>query len=475
MSHFSSIKIKDENGNYIISHPDANGDYHLGTAFIQDILTSDGNSTTENLASGATFTGTTEEAFGINGIQFYLFTDQDTTYYVEQSLDGTNFDISDPFQCLANEACTRTVISVAPYFRIRITNNGDSTTTIMRAAAGMAPMINPMPRTLSPDARLKSESTIVGQQNIDRHVWVSSTNNLLVSTSVLVVGTVFDGTVKDPNYYTETVAGSGAVEQDGEIELTTGITANSAAAYQSVRRGRFVVGSGLQFVGAFKFVTDGTVDNVRRCGAYDVDDGFFFQLDGTVFSVGSRNASADTLISSGSFNGNYGPSFTPTTTAYYKLDIEWTPIGVFYYVNGVLLHKTLGGHLTGLLTLPIKIENVNDNNSVSPVTFDCLGVAIMKQGQLETSPVSRRVSGTSVTVLKYSAGVLKGIVISAVVNGADINIYDGTSTGGTLIWASGNLAAKTEPFNIDFYGLPFSNGLTLEIADSSADVLTVYE
>jgi len=42
-------------------------------------------------------------------------------------------------------------------------------------------------------------------------------------------------------------------------------------------------------------------------------------------------------------------------------------------------------------------------------------------------------------------------------------------------WNSGNQAAKTEPYNIDFYGLPFSDGLTLEIADSDADVLIVYE
>ena len=56
---------------------------------LQDIKSSEGNSSTDNLASAATFTGTAEETFGINGIQVYLFADQDCTVYVEQGLIGS--------------------------------------------------------------------------------------------------------------------------------------------------------------------------------------------------------------------------------------------------------------------------------------------------------------------------------------------------------------------------------------------------
>ena len=91
------------------------------------------------------------------------------------------------------------------------------------------------------------------------------------------------------------------------------------------------------------------------------------------------------FVSSGSFNGNLGSHFTPLTTTYYKLDIEWSPLSVFFYVNGVLLHKVPGGHLSNILTLPIVFENVNDNGSIVDVAFDCLGVVILREGELETN------------------------------------------------------------------------------------------
>ena len=131
MSRFEEVTLKDENGNYIHSAQDADGDYHLSTSFIQEIISSTNNSTTANLASGATFTGTADTTFGINGIQVYHFADQDCTINIDQSLDGTNWDINDSFSCLANNACTRTFTSVAPYYRARVTNDGDSTTTPM--------------------------------------------------------------------------------------------------------------------------------------------------------------------------------------------------------------------------------------------------------------------------------------------------------------------------------------------------------
>ena len=472
-------QIVDSSGNVIETAQDADGDYHLNTALIQKIITSTNNSTQTNLAAGATFTGTADETFGISGIQVYHASDQDCTIYIDQSIDDTFADstqtITDELECLANNPCSRTLISVSPYYRMRVTNNGSSTTTKLSTFTGMTPVINPLPRSLSDDDRLKTESTLVGQQNTERHVWVTPTNSISVESPVRLVGTNFDGTTLDPNFWTPTTANGGTVTQAGEIQLDTSTNAAGSASYTSVRSSRFVVGAALKFQGLFKFVTAATTDNVRRCGAYGATDGFFFQLDGSTFSVGSRKASSDTLVDSGSFNGNYGPSFTPVNTQYYKLEIEWTPKGVFWYVDGKLLHKIGTGHLSNILSLPINFENVNAG-STTDVAFDCLGVAIVRLGNLETNPTSKYQSGTTAgLVLKYGAGALRGVVISGVANNSVITLYDNTAASGTVIWSYGTMGSQTQPYDLDFKTLPFSIGLTLVISGASSNITVIYE
>lgn len=438
---------------------------------------------TDDINASSTYTSDTFETLGINSIQVFCHTDQNCTLYVDQGLDGTNWDITDELSTLADVTISRIIYSVAPYFRVRVTNLSTTTTASdVRIAAGMTPVINPLPRALTDDQRLKCEGTISGRENTERHVWVNPTNELAISPVYRMVGTNFDGDTKDTNFWTDGSLRDGTVTQDGgEIELETNTTANGLALYQSVRKARFVAGSAQLMSGAANWVTAGTADNLRRVGAYtldvdlDPDDGFFFQLSGTTFSVGYSRAESVTLVNSGSFNGNYGSTWSPTADTYYRITIEFTPMGALWYINGTLLHKIGMAHMSDFMTLPITIENENTGDSTTEVVFDSVGLYIARQGELQTNPTSKRVSGTSETQFKYGAGTLKGAIISAVANGADINIYDGTSTGDTLIWASGNLASKTEPFNIDFYGLPFSDGLFLEIDDSNADVVLVYE
>lgn len=82
---------------------------------------------------------------------------------------------------------------------------------------------------------------------------------------------------------------------------------------------------------------------------------------------------------------------------------------------------------------------------------------------------------TTGRVAKYGAGEIDGIVVSAVSQNAVVSIYDGLTSGGTLIWSSGVLGAQTLPFDIDMKNAPFATGLTLVISGANASVFLVYE
>jgi len=467
-----SSVIYNNSGCPIISHEGIDGDIYLGTSIVQDVHEDTNNTSDINLTSvnGYSFTGSATSTLGVVGLQWSLKTDQNATVYIEESPDETNWDISRSFNYIESHGGRgETIQASQAFWRIRVTLTGTTDTTYFRLQAVLCPIATPLPSALSPDGRLLTETTLSGKENKDRHAWVSPTNSLSTSKDIRLVGTTFDGTIKDPNFWTEATTNDGIVTQNGEIQLNTSGSPNGTAKYTSYRTARFVVGSALKFTGAFAFVTAGTTDNVRRCGAYDANNGFFFQLDGSTFSVGSRKDTSDILISSGSFNGSLGKTFTPTNgEVYYKLDIEWTPIGAFYYINGELLHQSIGGHLTRQLSLPITFENNNDNNLTATILFDCLGVVISREGELYTNPTSRNIAGAESSIFKVGAGTLQRIVNND--NAGSITVYDGTSTGGRVL----AVIDTTKALGTLEYGLSFNTGLYI-VATGLVAATVIYE
>ena len=467
-------------GENIDSHTGADGGEHMGTAIIQTIFDSVNNATTTNLASGATYTGTADETLGINGIQVFHSADQDCTVYLDQSADNTFADstqtLTSSFICLANEPCARTFTSVSPYFRIRITNTdlSGATTTKIQAGVGMTPIVSVLPAELSRSGNLQVVTSLRGNENYDRHVWVNPTSELATSPVYRMVGTSFDGTTKDTNFWTELVNAGGSVTQGGgEVELKTSATATGWAKYTSVRKARFVAGSAQYFSGGFNFKTAATFGSTRRCGAYTTTDtvntpvdGFYFELQSSAFSVNSRaNAGTVNSVASGSFNGNIGPHFTPKADTYYNLTIEWAPLGTFFYINNELLHKMPGAHLSHYMTLPITMENIYTSGSVD-VNFETVGMYIARQGELITNPTYKYLANVTAGVLKYGAGVLHRLTIAD--SSGNATIYDGLDDTGELI-AEVDLSTGTLEF-----GCPFSNGLYVETSNGS-NLTVIYE
>jgi len=465
----------------IDSHEEADGGHHLGVSITQAAISDPNNSSDVNLdASGSyTFIGTATSTLGVVGLQWSLKTDQNATIYIEQSPDGTEWDISYSYDYITSRGGQgETIQATQSYWRIRVVLTGTVDTTYFRLQGVLCPIATPLPSSLSADSRLKVETTIVGQQNPERHAWINSLGDQMIAPRYRIAGTAFDGTSKDTMFWSETgTLNSGSVTNEGGyISLKTSVASNGIAVYSSVRKARFVAGSPTSFTAAASFHTTLTEDNVRRIGAYDDNEGFFFELDGSTFSVGSRTGGIDTPISSGSFNGSMGNRFTPTAGTVYKFDIEYLPVGVFWYINNTLLHKSVTPYLVKTLTLGIRAECINDG-STTDVAFRVLGMFIARLGQLNTAPASYYfASGQTAGVnLKTGAGNVHSMVFGSAANNAVVTLIDNTSGSLPVLWEYDATGALAVPIDVNFSGMPFYTGLRLIVKTGNASFTTIYE
>lgn len=275
----------------------------------QDVQESSGNSSTTNLAVGNsyTFTGTSTSTLGVAGIQVSLFADKNCQVNVQQSQDGTNWDLDDTFHYKANENFGVTVQAVSSYVRVHVFTNNE-TTTAFRLQTALCPIVEAVPRSLDGNGNFKvamgtdeygfgAENTPIGEQRT-----VEPTR---------LVGASFEGTTIDTNAWTTAASGTAATiaQANAQILLTSG-TANAATvtAY-SVRRARYLGGSGIRYRAVVQ-VSAGLANNKRRWGiGYGatmptVTDGAWFQWDGTTFGVVTCKGTTETPVTS--FNGNLG-------------------------------------------------------------------------------------------------------------------------------------------------------------------------
>lgn len=132
----------------------------LAVSITQNVIASSNNSSTSNLASSATFTGTSDSTLGVAALQVNFFADQKCTIQVQQSTDGTNWDIADSYTIAASTGDGRTIQATGSFFRVLVTNNGGSTTTSFRLQSVLCPVADSIPRTLTGGGQLKTADVI---------------------------------------------------------------------------------------------------------------------------------------------------------------------------------------------------------------------------------------------------------------------------------------------------------------------------
>lgn len=317
---------------------------------------------------------------------------------------------------------------------------------------------------------------VVRHQTIDKDTGQSAIvtpfRQMVHVSSIRLLGSSFSGTTLDSELWTSSATGTGAVAHPGnEADLTTGATANSSIQLTTTRTARGMSGT-VQWIRCVIQLGDtGTTNNVRRWGAFDDNNGVFFQLSGTTLSVVTRKATSDTAVASGSWNGT---AFTLNTNVN-SYDIIFTASTVYFYVNSVLVHTASFPTATWSLsrTLPMRLQNTNSGGSTSNVSLKCRAITVERFGEEHSRPMYKNIAGNATTICKRGSGTLHRLILNAPNTTGTITMYDNTTASGTLI-ATLDMAKSSSIVDLD-YNVDFNNGLTVVTASTPGDITVIWD
>jgi hypothetical protein len=440
-----------------------------------------------NLTGAQVWVGDWAEITNQSAIQVIAFFNQDFTLYIDQSQNTTTAEITDQWEALANRGFSQAVASVAPYFRIRITNKSASVATGQMTSAATA-IFNPLPRKLDAHGHFETAvEHIHGVMGPD--VIVSPMGSLKTATATRLAGAGFIGGTLDSNFWTSiSTAGGSTTQANGEITIKTNSTANGGELVNSVRVARYIAANPNYYranltLPAVTTASGGYV-NTRRWGAFDLNNGFFFMAvqtnpatTPTLSLVCRKTASDANIINNGEFNGDYGPSLALDNNVH-TYEIYWTNKSAYFFVDNVLLH-TFTGLLATLVDTPslrIGIQCVNSGSNNAENNLVARSSTINRLGAAETRPIYKYISGAiAATQLKIGPGTLHQVVINKAGTSVQLNDDDRTPISGTNTICAIDTNKTTGgvgpyPYNMDFY-----NGLVVTISGAGSDTTIIYE
>lgn len=229
------------------------------SAIMQEVGTSIVNSSTTPLAANGVFTGTAESTLGVAGIQVNVFSNVASAaggLSIQQSMDGTNWDIVDTFLILAGVGFSTTVQATASFYRVVYTN-GTTIQAAFRLQTLLCPIVEAVPRSLGQKTSNNSLSVVMAsdQPAVNDDIY-PATQNITAqdsASSSTVIGAAPPG-AQYQSYITGTpTAGSAATFSIFGVETvrieTTGTWTGTLAVERSIDGGVTWVATDINIMG----------------------------------------------------------------------------------------------------------------------------------------------------------------------------------------------------------------------------------
>ena len=282
-------------------------------------VASAGNTSTAQLTSGATFTGTIESVLSQPAISIDFIVDQTSTITINQYVTSSSATLisSWSYAVAAGTGFSRAFVLNGNYANIVVTNNGGSTTTTLN--------LNTYYGTIDSVTQLGNKPVSIneiGGTAVSGTLPVSfapqhqdAFNQLVTSERQNDVECSFAGNGTLSTLVTLTVTGTGAgAWANGQALFTTGATNPSTVKAVSLDSVAYRAASEL-FAYFTAYWATSAVGTWQRIGLFDTNDGFFVGYEGVSFGVTIRTGGSDTTTAQASFNldnlsGAVGSKFT---------------------------------------------------------------------------------------------------------------------------------------------------------------------
>lgn len=439
----------------------------------------DAMSTQVALGISASFTSPWMPVHNVLGIRNGAFSNVAGTLFTEHSPDaGVTISRSSAQPVEANKGEFLSFYPRDIWFRVRYVNGATAQTfftlnTIFSEEA-FSTTQSLISASLGRTSLALQARSVLYDYKFDETVAVTPFSRDLLTvgrTSLLADG--FVGTTQDTAFWTNTLTGSGTVTQASEqLNLATGVTANSTVKVATQDKGRFIVSNTMQGRISVQLANAGAANNVKRWGFYDATNGFFFELNGTTLNAVSRAGGVDTAVASTSWS-SISTFALEVGGGVHSYEIAFFSNVAFFIVDDQVHHLSLGFGRKG--HFPIQAENNNSGGSTTNNSLILRGVAYWRYGPDINAPRGRRIAGSATTVLKIGSGGLKRIVLNSASVTGTISIYDNTAGSGALIAVITTSAGSNAPPVSLEYGIDFSVGLTIVTVGAAYDLTVVFD